>query len=61
MAINGFCHRDLKPENTFIHENRYKVADFGFCLKINQNEKMKTYLGFILHIHFIFKFIMELN
>jgi len=31
MVKNGFVHRDLKPENTFIHDNIYKIADFGFC------------------------------
>jgi len=24
-------HRDLKPENVFIHNDVYKIADFGFC------------------------------
>ena len=28
---NNIIHRDLKPENIFIHDDIYKIADFGFC------------------------------
>lgn len=45
MVQNGFVHRDLKPENTFIHDNIYKIADFGFCQKALPTQKMDTYLG----------------
>jgi serine/threonine protein kinase len=45
MVKNGFVHRDLKPENTFIHDNIYKIADFGFCQKALPTQKMETYLG----------------
>jgi serine/threonine protein kinase len=45
MVKNGFVHRDLKPENTFIHDNIYKIADFGFCQKAVPSQKMDTYLG----------------
>jgi serine/threonine protein kinase len=30
MVDAKYVHRDLKPENTFIHENIFKIADFGF-------------------------------
>ena len=29
--IKEIVHRDLKPENTFIHNDVYKIADYGFC------------------------------
>ncbi len=31
MQKHHFVHRDLKPENTFINDNVFKIADFGFC------------------------------
>ena len=24
-------HRDLKPDNILIHQDKYKIADFGFA------------------------------
>ena len=29
----GYIHRDIKPENILIHENIFKIADFGFAVK----------------------------
>lgn len=31
VVENNMVHRDLKPENVFISDNKYKIADFGFC------------------------------
>lgn len=31
MVENSFIHRDLKPENIFIHNDVFKVGDFGFA------------------------------
>lgn len=31
VVENKMVHRDLKPENVFISDNKYKIADFGFC------------------------------
>ena len=31
MHNKKIVHRDLKPENTFIHNDVYKIADYGFC------------------------------
>ena len=28
-------HRDLKPENCLVHDNIYKVADYGFSCKVD--------------------------
>lgn len=36
LVQNDMVHRDLKPENTFIHDNTYKIADFGFCQKCKE-------------------------
>lgn len=33
-------HRDLKPANILIHENKYKLADFGFALIEDQFESI---------------------
>ncbi len=30
MNENNMIHRDLKPANILIHDDCYKVADFGF-------------------------------
>lgn len=27
-------HRDIKPENIFLHNNKIKIADFGFALQL---------------------------
>jgi serine/threonine protein kinase len=27
---HNLIHRDLKPENILIHDNVFKIADFGF-------------------------------
>jgi len=34
MVDNQFAHRDMKPENVFSDKNVFKVADYGFSLKI---------------------------
>ncbi len=31
VVENNMVHRDLKPENVFVSDNKYKIADFGFC------------------------------
>jgi serine/threonine protein kinase len=33
MYCYGYIHRDLKPANLLIHENKIKIADFGFVKK----------------------------
>lgn len=30
LVKNNLVHRDLKPENILIHDNVFKIADFGF-------------------------------
>jgi serine/threonine protein kinase len=35
---NSLTHRDIKPENTFINNNCFKIADYGFSTKIGHNE-----------------------
>ena len=31
LVENKVAHRDIKPENIFIHNELFKLADFGFC------------------------------
>ena len=38
-------HRDVKPENILIHNGVYKLADFGFCRKLNKGETDRTRVG----------------
>ena len=41
----GYIHRDLKPANIFIHDNQYKIGDFGFVFQIqDQNQKIVSKL-----------------
>ncbi len=35
MHSFDLTHRDLKPDNCLIHDNIYKVADYGFSCKID--------------------------
>ena len=30
LASHNLVHRDLKPENILVHDNIFKIADFGF-------------------------------
>lgn len=39
-------HRDIKPDNILIHNGSIKIADFGFCKPLeNQNDMVATMLG----------------
>ncbi|WP_434686666.1 serine/threonine protein kinase [Pseudanabaena minima] len=31
----GYVHRDLKPQNILLHENRWKLSDFGLVLPVS--------------------------
>jgi serine/threonine-protein kinase ULK/ATG1 len=43
---NNIMHRDLKPENLLLHDGIIKLADFGFCKPLeNEDEISKTMLG----------------
>lgn len=39
LIRNGVIHRDLKPENILIHNNVYKLADFGFAKTVDNFSK----------------------
>ena len=38
-------YRDIKPANILINENTYKLADFGFCQKLDENGKANGFCG----------------
>ena len=40
-------HRDMKPDNIFIHNDTYKIGDFGFA---NQASKFVTQLGTCIYM-----------
>ncbi len=43
---NNIMHRDLKPDNILIHDGILKLADFGFCKPLeNEEDTTKTMLG----------------
>ena len=31
LYAKNILHRDLKPENILLHDNKIKIADFGFA------------------------------
>lgn len=43
---HNIMHRDLKPENLLLHDGIIKLADFGFCKPLeNEDEISRTMLG----------------
>ena len=40
----------MKPENILLHNNKIKLADFGFCEKISKNRKLYENLGSPLYM-----------
>jgi len=42
-------HRDIKPENVLISDNLYKVGDFGFATKI-ENQLQQDCVGTPLYM-----------
>ena len=43
---HNIMHRDLKPENLLLHDGLIKLADFGFCKPLeNEDEISRTMLG----------------
>ena len=38
LVDHKLVHRDLKPENILIHDNVFKVADYGFGKQIDSSK-----------------------
>ncbi|KRX03366.1 Protein kinase-like domain [Pseudocohnilembus persalinus] len=48
---NDIIHRDLKPANVLIHNNVFKITDFGFARKVqNENHIMDSLVGTPLYM-----------
>lgn len=47
MTDLQIVHRDMKPDNIFIHNDIYKIGDFGFA---NQASKFETQLGTCIYM-----------
>lgn len=46
LSRSNIMHRDIKPDNILIHNGNIKIADFGFCKPLeNQNDMVQTMLG----------------
>ena len=39
MQQNRIIHRDIKPQNILIHNQRIKIADFGFSKMVDDNNE----------------------
>ena len=51
LSQNNIMHRDIKPENILIHNGVLKVADFGFCKPLENEDGMAdTMLGSPLYM-----------
>ena len=45
LDAKNVLHRDLKLQNILIHQNKVKLADFGFSRLLDETEFAKTILG----------------
>jgi serine/threonine-protein kinase ULK/ATG1 len=46
LSRSNIMHRDIKPDNILLHNGSIKIADFGFCKPLeNQNDMVQTMLG----------------
>lgn len=51
MTNHCVAHRDMKPENMLIHDNVFKIADYGFSTKLSSlDEKMNMQCGTPLYM-----------
>ena len=54
LIKKGIIHRDLKPANILIHNDEFKIADFGFAKNVEnfRREVLTSTLGTPLYIFF---------
>ena len=46
LTTHKIMHRDFKLANILLHQGQVKIADFGFCKPLeNQNDMVQTMLG----------------
>ena len=41
MERKFLVHRDIKPSNILFHNKKIKLGDFGLCMFLNENTKLK--------------------
>ena len=42
IEVDGIIHRDLKPGNVLLHDNQWKLADFGIARFVENSTSMNT-------------------
>lgn len=42
IGADGIVHRDLKPSNIMLHEENWKIADFGIAKAVQDNTSLET-------------------
>ena len=47
---HNLIHRDIKPANILIHDNIFKLTDFGFAKTILENQLMQSLVGTPLYM-----------
>ena len=51
QEVGDITHRDLKPANILLHEENWKIADFGISRDLdNTQAKANTYLGTLMYM-----------
>lgn len=45
--VIGIVHRDLKPDNILLHEEKWKIADFGIARFIEESTSLNTLKNFL--------------
>jgi len=45
LVKNKIMHRDVKQDNILLHRSRIKIADFGFCKLLGEENYATTMLG----------------
>ena len=50
MHKHEYIHRDIKPDNVLVKGGVYKIADFGFGVRLRDKEEMQEACGTPLYM-----------